>query len=411
MNTQSYLDWLDHQRQPMIDLVQLWGNVNSGSRNLPGLAKMHGLICDAFTPLGGETESIRLPAVSIINDRGESESFETGRAFSLVIRPEATRRILLSGHMDTVYPESSSFQSCRFINNEMMNGPGVTDMKGGLVVMLYALLAFEQSSVAKNIGWEVLINPDEETGSHASASLLAERAAAADIGMIFEPTMPDGTLAGQRKGSGNFTLVVRGKAAHAGREHHLGRNAIAALAGAISQIDSLNGQHPDVTINVGKISGGGPTNIVPDLAMCRFNIRVPNQSAIDWCTEQLDKVVAELNDHDGISSTLHGQFDRKPKPFNEQQASLFQLLKSCGDDIDLTVKHVPTGGCCDGNNLAAAGLPNIDTLGVQGGNIHSEEEYLVLSSLTERAKLSALFLMKLASGELDWPDKTPGGTE
>ncbi|MDA8564041.1 hypothetical protein N9L06_06270, partial [Mariniblastus sp.] len=130
------------------------------------------------------------------------------------------------------------------------------------------------------------------------------------------------------------------------------------------------------------------------------------QEAIEWCSQQLDNIVKLLNDKDGITATLNGQFDRQPKPFDDRQAALFKLLKFCGDEIGLDVNHIPTGGCCDGNNLAAAGLPNIDTLGVQGGNIHSDKEYMILSSLTERTKVSTLFLLKLASGEADWPAKT-----
>ena len=393
----------------MQQMVTEWANINSGSRNLAGLVTVHQAMADALKCLGGEIHSLPLPSVDQIGDDGTVQQFESGQALQIVKRPNAAKRILLCGHMDTVFPVDSTFQTCRMLDDDTLNGPGVADMKGGIVVMLHALAALERSPDAKSIGWEVLLTPDEETGSHASASLLAKRAIEADIGMIFEPSMPDGTLAGKRKGSGNFTLVVRGKAAHAGREPHLGRNAIAALAQAIEQIDSLNGQRPEVTLNVGKITGGGPTNIVPDLAICRFNIRVPDQAAIDWCSQQLDNIVKLLNEKDGITATLNGQFDRQPKPFDDRQASLFKLLKSCGDEIGVKVNHIPTGGCCDGNNLAAAGLPNIDTLGVQGGNIHSDKEYMLLSSLTERAKLSTLFLLKLASGQADWPTKTVGG--
>lgn len=405
MNHQPYLTWIEQQQTSMQQMVTAWANINSGSHNLAGLATVQQAMADAFKCLGGKMTSLPLPPVEQIGDDGRVQQLESGQALQIVKRPDAAKRILLCGHMDTVFPADSPFQSCRTLDPDTLNGPGVADMKGGIVVMLHALAALERSPESNSIGWEVLITPDEETGSHGSASLLAQRAAEADIGMIFEPSMPDGTLAGQRKGSGNFTLVVRGKAAHAGREPHLGRNAIAALAQAIAQIDSLNGERPEVTFNVGKITGGGATNIVPDLAICRFNIRVPDLAAIEWCSQQLDNIVKLLNDKDGITATLKGQFDRQPKPFDDRLASLFKLLELCGDEIGVAVNHIPTGGCCDGNNLAAAGLPNIDTLGVQGGNIHSEDEYVILSSLAERAKLSALFMLKLASGEADWPTR------
>ena len=114
----------------------------------------------------------------------------------------------------------------------------------------------------------------------------------------------------------------------------------------------------------------------------------------------LDQVVADINDRADYSAELHGAFNRPPKPMTEQQQKLFDLLSHCGKALNVTIQQVATGGCCDGNNLLASGLPNIDTLGVRGGNIHSSQEYILLDSLTERAKLSALLLMRIASDDL-----------
>jgi glutamate carboxypeptidase len=171
----------------------------------------------------------------------------------------------------------------------------------------------------------------------------------------------------------------------------------------ISALDSLNGQREGVTINPGFIQGGGAVNVVPDLCVSRFNIRLEKSEDEAWCLSQINQLIQELNERDGIQVELHGGFGRKPKVLTPANLKLFELAQSCGQQLGLPIQWKATGGCCDGNNLAAAGIPNIDTLGVQGGNIHSSDEYMLVSSLTERARLSALLLMRLATeSDLSW---------
>ena len=195
-----------------------------------------------------------------------------GQAIAITKRPKAPLRILLNIHLDTVYPPDSSFQAVR---EEVgtLHGPGVADAKGGLAVMLTALEALERSPNAERIGWRVLLNPDEEIGSPGSASLLADTARDCQFGLLFEPALPDGALVNRRRGSGNFSIIVRGRAAHVGRDFEAGRSALVAAAKISLQLHSLNQSLPGVTLNVGAIDGGGPANVVPDLAICRINIR------------------------------------------------------------------------------------------------------------------------------------------
>jgi glutamate carboxypeptidase len=254
----------------------------------------------------------------------------------------------------------------------------------------------------------MLITPDEEIGSPGSAHLLEEAARRNHFGLIFEPAFTDGTLAGNRKGSGSFTAIVRGRAAHGGREPQLGRNAIVALAGFIQAINALNGQQPGITVNPGKIEGGGPVNIVPDLAICRLNVRVATVQEQDWVQQQLRRICEQIQHQEGISIHLHGGFGRPPKILSPENLQLLQLLAACGDELGVPVRWQDSGGVCDGNNLAAAGLANIDSLGVRGGGLHSGDEFVLIDSLTERARLSALLLMKLGAGELTWPAMAGG---
>ncbi|HEY1628346.1 MAG TPA: hydrolase, partial [Tepidisphaeraceae bacterium] len=299
-----------------------------------------------------------------------------------------------------VYPPTSAFQQVTRVDENTLRGPGVADAKGGLVVMLHALRAFEQSDLAKNLGWEIILNPDEEIGSPASGNLLTEAAKRNHFGLVFEPALPDGSLVGARKGSGNFTIVIHGKAAHAGRDFHLGRSAIVALAQFIIALQSTHADFPQVTVNCGKIEGGSALNIVPDLAIGRFNIRVTNSQEQQAIERRLRNLVSEFNLRDGIRVKLHGQFHSPPKPLDEKSSKLLELAQSCGREIGLNLQIRPTGGACDGNRLAAAGLAVIDTLGPVGDHLHSDREFIHLDTLAQRAKLTTLLLMKLATGSV-----------
>ncbi|MBY4675381.1 hydrolase [Marinobacterium arenosum] len=394
-----WLEWLDAQYDEMLANTIELAEINSGSLNAAGVNRVRETLARYCEALGGEVEVIPVAPYRHLNAGGEIEEFPLGDALRIRKRPQAPLQIFFCGHMDTVFAVDHPFQQVTWLDDETLNGPGVADLKGGLLVMIKALEALERSPWAEQIGWEILFNPDEEIGSPGSAPLIADAAKRVHLGMIYEPSFPDGKLAGERKGSGNFSVLVRGKAAHAGREHHLGRNAIRAMCDFIAKLDDLNGQREGVTINPGFIEGGGAVNIVPELCISRFNIRLERPEDEQWCLDHLERLLAEINDRDGISIELHGGFGRKPKVLSGANQKLFELARECGAQLGMSLQWLPTGGCCDGNNLAAAGIPNIDTLGVQGGKIHSSDEYLKVKSLTERAKLSALMLMKLAASD------------
>jgi len=228
---QSQLDWIDSQASSMRELVCQWAHVNSGSFNLGGLNAMLGLLEESFACLGGESRIIDLEPMNSIDWTGQQTLTPLGRALSIRKRPDAPIRVLLCIHYDTVFGAGHPFQQVKQVDDDVLVGPGVADAKGGLVIMLKALEAFERSDMAKQVGWEILLNPDEEVGSAGSLPLLREAAARNHLGMLYEPTLEDGSLAGARRGSGYFTVVVRGRAAHVGRKPQEGRNAINAKIG------------------------------------------------------------------------------------------------------------------------------------------------------------------------------------
>lgn len=404
------LSFLDGRRAEMTATLEKWCSINTGSHNLDGLAAMRAALEAAFGELG-PVETVPCPPQSVATAAGEIVERPVGAALRLLVRPQAPVRALLAGHMDTVFASDHPFQSGRYLDADTYNAPGAADMKGGLLVMLYALKAVETSPMASRIGYEVLINADEEIGSPGSSALMREAGARAQFACVYEPAMEDGALAGARKGSGNFSAIVRGRSAHAGRDHASGRNAVAAAAGLASRLDALTGAREGLTVNVAKIEGGGPNNVVPDIAVVRFNIRARTGEDAAFAEGEVRAAVADIDAREGYGAHLHGGFARPPKPMTPELEAFFKAVKALGAELGLDIGWRDTGGVCDGNNIAAAGIPVIDTLGVRGANIHSAAEYVKLDSLEERAKLSALLLLRVAAGDIPNPGSGSGGRD
>ena len=240
----------------MLDQVLAWAAINSGSRNLAGLERMADLLADAFAALPGDASP--RPA----GDRSRRSMpragrcrLEHGRHLHLTVRPTAPVQLLFTGHMDTVFAADHAFQETRWLEDGVLNGPGVADMKGGIAVMLAALKAVEQSRGADRFGYEVVINSDEEVGSLSSAALLARAARGQARGADLRARGAARRDARRRAaGSGNFALVVRGRSAHAGRNPEDGRNALLAAADLALRLDKAKGA--GLSINPSRIEGG-----------------------------------------------------------------------------------------------------------------------------------------------------------
>lgn len=381
----------------MTTLVQEWASINSHADNLLGLENQLSALLRAFAALPGEREIHDLPPAPIINDRGEPGIRRLGKALSIVKRGASDISVLLSGHMDTVFAVNSPFQSCRLLSSQRLQGPGVADMKAGLVILLIALEAFERSPNAHKLGWELLISPDEEIGSPGSGLLLQQAAKRHKIGLVFEPSFPDGAFVSARKGSATYTLVALGKAAHAGRNISEGKNAIVLLLPILQQLADLHDESRGLTVNIGHIQGGGPVNIVPDLAIARFGVRA---ATLEILTETQLRIREIAQGH---SVQLIENSYRPPKVLDPLTQQLFREIQRCANDLQIPMQWRETGGVCDGNILAAEGLPTLDTLGGIGGNLHTDSEYVQLDSLVPRAQLATSILMQVANGEFRLP--------
>ena len=385
-------------RQAMLEQAQAWSAINTGTDNLDGLARQADALAEAFSALPGEIALVDPAPVTAIAADGREVERAFGRHLVLRVRPEAERRLLLTGHMDTVFPADHPFQEQRWLDDETLNGPGLADMKGGIAVILHALKAFEASEGAPKLGYDVMINSDEETGSLASAPLIEELARGKYAALTYEPSaLPDGTLAHARGGSGNYSLTVTGRSAHAGRNPEDGRNAIVAAAALTLGLKRL--QTGECPVNPAKIEGGSANNVVPDHAVLRFNIRPKSPDAAEAFEAGLAGLIGEVQQAHEVGIHRHGGITRPPKPVDRRAQKLFDLVRDCGASLGQEIGWKSTGGVCDGNNIAATGVPVVDTMGVRGGAIHSPDEFMIVSSLAERAALSALVLGKLASGD------------
>jgi glutamate carboxypeptidase len=372
------------------DLLISWANLNSGSDHFAGLECMRIALAAEFATLRDATvEHIALGGT-------------TAKILRVRVRPAAPLQLLLSGHYDTVYGATHPFQTCTLLDDHILRGPGVADMKGGLVVMLTALRELEDSPHAARLGFEILLTPDEETGSVASCPVLeaTARSGRCAFALVFEPARANGNLVKSRNGTGAFTVTVRGRAAHAGRDPENGRNAILALAEILPRIDALGRELPGVMINLGTIRGGGTVNIVPDLASADLNVRITRVGDDAAFFTRLDALLAAVNAREGYRAERTGQFNRGPKVETPFEEKLFAAWQQCAREFGVTLSWQHVAGGSDGNLLSAAGLANLDGLGPVGDRLHSPEEFVYLPSLTERAQIAARFLAKLAAGNI-----------
>lgn len=393
MNLPASIANLPARTAELVDLLESWANINSGSGHHAGLDRMRAALRDAFVRA--------FPSAQI----EEPACPGTVRALRLSMRPEARSRILLNGHFDTVYEANDPFQECTRVDANTLRGPGVIDMKGGIIVMLAALQAFEQTPHAAQLGWEVLLTPDEEIGSHGSRPLFEAAARRQQFALVFEPARTNGDIVKSRKGTGGFVVTARGRAAHAAKIPNDGRNAILALAEFLLAASKIPAELPGVLLNVGNIRGGGPaTNVVPDFAESELDVRITRIADRELLLGRLQAQAAAVNARDGFKLELKGGFNRAPKECVPAEERIFAHWQQAAADVGVApFTWVHAAGASDGNLFSVAGLPNLDGLGPIGDHLHSNREFITLPTIAPRAQITALFLHRVAVGEITLP--------
>jgi glutamate carboxypeptidase len=305
--------------------------------------------------------------------------------------------VLIAGHLDTVHDPHGPFRDMTVSSDgKTATGPGAADMKGGILIGVTALEALAECGVDFN--WTFLLNSDEETGSFHSFQAIEQAAHEHDIGIALEPALPDGSLVVERMGSGQFKVEVFGRAVHVGRDFTHGVSAVAKLADIIAALAKFSDPQRGLIVNVGPLQGGQVTNIVPDYAACWGNVRFKRNQAAELLEDQFKALSTKGDALPRVAA--HYLANRPAKPLIEPVKQLAETARSVAEDLGQSLPFGSTGGVCDGNNLQAAGLPTIDTMGVRGGNLHRPDEFIELSSLVERCQLLAILLTRIADGRV-----------
>jgi glutamate carboxypeptidase len=321
-------------------------------------------------------------------------------------------RALLIGHLDTVFPEGTAAARPLRIDAGIARGPGVTDMKSGLLAGLYAILALlslgegdgegERAAATGELPFERLVfvaNPDEEIGSVSSTATIRELALASDVCFVLECARANGDIVSARKGTLDLRLTIHGRAAHAGVEPEKGRNAILAAAHQVIELQALNGRWPGVTVNVGVVHGGSRPNVVAEEAVLEVDLRAPSRElleAAEAAVRALAATTVVADTHVTIEETArHWPMERL-----ERSGRLVLHAQALAGRLGFALADTATGGASDANTTAGLGVPTLDGLGPIGGNDHSSDEYLEVDSIVPRTTLLAGLLLAVGRDPL-----------
>jgi glutamate carboxypeptidase len=295
--------------------------------------------------------------------------------------------ILILCHTDTVFPLGTIDQSPYREQDGKIFGPGTLDMKAGIVIALAAIAEAQKTGLNRPV--TLLCTSDEEIGSHTSRELIESLAKESALVLVMEGALLDGSLKTWRKGVGEFWVKTKGRAAHSGGDHQMGRNAIEEMAHQVIAIQKLTDYSKQTTLNVGVIHGGTVSNVVPEVAVIQVDVRVMQLGEWERLESEMSKLKPVL---DGTFIEITGGLNRPPMPFDEKMKSTFEKAKSIAAGIGMSLTAGGTGGASDGNFVAPLGIPVLDGMGAVGEGYHSEREYIFADSLEQKAKLIAALI-------------------
>ena len=343
-------------------------NIDSSSDNKSGIEKVALFFEKRFAGIGFDTQ------VLFLGDK---------KVPCLYAEHQPSKKpfdIMFLGHMDTVFPTGEVEKRPFSITGNRAFGPGVCDMKGGLLVVLHVLETLKYEGILDSLSVCVAFNGDEETGSNASKDWIMSLAKKSLRTFVFEPCRPGYRFVLQRKGGGWFQVIVKGQEAHAGADPEKGINAVVELAHQIVKINQLNQNEMETSAQVTVIRGGDKVNIIPNKAEASVDVRILK---IDE-KKRIEDFFNTLGDTPflkGSKISVQGHINRPPMEPGDATRKLWELIRSTGEKIGLPMEAISTGGCSDGNYTSAAGTPTIDGMGIVGANSHRADEYADLDSI------------------------------
>jgi glutamate carboxypeptidase len=371
METLALLDLASSQRERFLDDLRALVNIDSGTFTPDGVARVADELEARFVAGGARVE--RVPA----GEHGPQVIARWSGA--------GASNVLLIGHMDTVFPEGEVARRPFRVEGGRAYGPGVMDMKSGLLVGLYAAQALARE--APWAGLTFLCNSDEEIGSPSSRPVVERLARAATAALVLEPNSRVDKTTIARKGVATFRIEATGLSAHAGVEPHKGRNAILELSHRVIAIQALNGTIPGVTLSIGVIHGGERPNVVPDAAYALVDVRAADVAGVAAVEQALKAIMEAAPAVPGAEVRLSGGFVHQPFTQSPASARLFGLASAVAAELGYDLAGGATGGGSDGNTTAALGIPTLDGLGSAGGMAHNPGEYIEIASIAPRIAL------------------------
>jgi glutamate carboxypeptidase len=359
-------------------------NIDCGSYTKTGVDEVGRWVGAFFERLGGRV------------DRRDDDELGATVVASFAGSDRDAARLLLIGHLDTVFDQGTAAERPFRIDGGTAYGPGVTDMKAGLLAGLYAITAVRDEVGGLPFGQLVFVaNPDEEIGSPTSTPHIRELARDADACLVLECARANGDIVSSRKGILDLRLTVHGRAAHAGVEPHKGRNAIVEAARLVRELNALNGRWPDVTVNVGVIAGGTRPNVVPETCSVEVDVRSPTRLDLESAEAAISELCASTVVPDTtIEAAIMGR--HWPMEKLARSGRLVEHAQALAERLGFDLQDAATGGASDANTTAGMGIPTIDGLGPIGGNDHSPAEYLEVDSIVARTTLLAALMLAIA---------------
>ena len=360
-------------------------NIDCGSYTPDGVNRIAGLVTDALRAAGADVE--RIP---------HQPNDGAAQLGDLVIGRLAGDgpRILLIGHMDTVFDPGTAAARPYRVDGDRALGPGVTDMKAGLLAGLHAIAALHEAGARPAVTF--VANPDEEIGSPFSTPHIRRLAPEHDAVLVLECARANGDIVSARKGIADYHVTLVGRAAHAGVEPEKGRSAILEAAHQVVALHALNGRWPTVTVNAGVIHGGTRPNVVAERCELQVDLRAATVDAFDAAAAELARLAAEPTVAD-VRLDLRRIASHPPMEKTPASGRLVDRAVAIAAELGLPLRDAATGGASDANTTAALGIPTLDGLGPVGGDDHSVDEWLDLASVAPRTTLLAGLIASIGS--------------
>jgi glutamate carboxypeptidase len=352
-------------------------NIDCGSYTPDGVNRVADLVADSLGELGASVERL---AHQPADGRRQLGDLVVGRLAG------DGPRLLLIGHMDTVFDPGTAAARPYRASGDRATGPGVTDMKGGLLAGLHAIAALQEAGQRPSVTF--VANPDEEIGSPFSSPTIRSLAPQHDAALVLECARANGDIVSARKGIADYHVELVGRAAHAGVEPEKGRSAILEAAHQVLELHALNGRWPTVTVNAGVIHGGTRPNVVAERCEMQVDLRAATVEAFEAASAEVERLAASPT-VDGVTVALRRSAGHQPMEKTEASARLVALAVAIAAELGFQLRDAATGGASDANTTAALGVPTIDGLGPVGGDDHSVDEWLDLTSVVPRTALLA----------------------